>query len=178
MSHSYATAILDGLVSFSVAVEADPTQVVGRWRVPPCSMIRDALQPAPCSSMGTGAAPVFSTSWATLWYDSTFGGAKRGVRLIAQNCAELRESCAHLRRGEANGEEDGGAAGDDALARENREDSGGVLSDGEEHGGVPVVLKGHLNGYIWREGGRGQEWEEGETGGRGVFESCMRLTVW
>ena len=74
MSHSYATAIRDGLVSFSVAVEADPTQVVGRWRVPPCSMSSDALQPAPCSSMGTGAAPVFSTSWATLWYDSTFGG--------------------------------------------------------------------------------------------------------
>ena len=87
MSHSYATAILDGLVSFSVAVEADPTQVVGRWRVPPCSMIRDALQPAPCSSMGTGAAPVFRTSWATLWYDSTFGGAKVGRQ---NNCAELR----------------------------------------------------------------------------------------
>ena len=34
MSHSYATAIRDGLVSFSVAVEAEPTQVVGRWRVP------------------------------------------------------------------------------------------------------------------------------------------------
>ena len=83
-----------------------------------------------------------------------------------------------LRRGEADGEEDGGAAGDDALAGENREDAGGVLCDGEEHGGVAVVLKGHLNGYIWREGGRGQEWEEGETGGRGVFESCMRLTVW
>ena len=58
-----------------------------------------------------------------------------------------------LRRGEANGEEDGGAAGDDALAGENREDSGGVLSDGEEHGSVAVVLEGHLNGYIWREGG-------------------------
>ena len=61
----------------------------------------------------------------------------------------------HLRRGEADGEEDRGAAGDDALAGENREDSGGVLSDGEEHGSVPVVLEGHLNGCIYggREGG-------------------------
>ena len=67
MSHSYATAIRDGLVSLSVAVEAEPTQVVGRWRVPPCSISSDALQPAPCSSMATGAAPVFSTSWASLW---------------------------------------------------------------------------------------------------------------
>ena len=55
----------------------------------------------------------------------------------------------HLRRGESDGEEDRGAAGDDALAGENREDSGGVLSDGEEHGSVPVVLERHL-----MEGGR------------------------
>ena len=48
-----------------------------------------------------------------------------------------------LRRGETDGEEDRGAARDDALAGENREDSGGVLSDGKQHGGVAVVLEGH-----------------------------------
>ena len=54
-----------------------------------------------------------------------------------------RGGARHLRRGEADGEEDRGAARDDALAGENCEDSGGVLRDGEEHGRVAVVLEAH-----------------------------------
>ena len=80
------------------------------------------------------------------------------MRRIALNCAELCESCAHLRRGEADGEEDGGAAGDDALAGEDREDSGGVLRDGEEHGRVAVVLErdGLVGGVSRVAGGEGE----------------------
>ena len=114
MSHSYATAIRDGLVSFSVAVEADPTQVVGRWRVPPCSMSSDALQPAPCSSMGTGAAPgtIGAVPVLTVVETDPFGESTTATT------APLRAVAGPSMRGAEETKEEGAEGWDEDEARE------------------------------------------------------------